>query len=454
MNESNGRISLLLTLAVALGAAVPAAAQSSDDAFAAAFGAIRDAVAGPTDNVKNRSLFRYATQETGPNDPLLLAQKPLLDMIKKVEPSVVFLVMDIPADAEEGKTSAAAPDSPSAPPAPRTPAPMPGPKPDAPKKKGGQALCTGFFTDSSKYLTRASVITTNSHCVEKLAVGAEISIGLYDGNDNRPKMTKGTVLAYGDSRSAKDIAFVELKDASLNRRPLPLWWKLDVGEQVIAIGNPLGLTFSVSKGIISALERDNLHGEFVLDANQSDVAVNPGNSGGPLFNMWGSVVGINSMIASQSGGFEGISLSVPANYIAEAMKQYKRTGNLKIGALQVVLGPGSNDSILAIQSVVPGGPAEAAKLQAKDEIVSVDGIDLTGMDPVKAQKTFLAHVKYMSPGEKTKLVVHRAGQSVAVEATLGEPKAPEPERPEWAPIPPKPKKQSGKADPASYTISI
>ncbi len=443
-----GRTRLLLALSVALGAALPAAAQSSDDSFAAAFGAIRRAVAGPTDTIKNRNLFRLATQETGPNDPLLLAQKPLLDMIKKVEPSVVFLVMDIPSDAEKGKSAADVPTVP----APAAPAPMPQPEAPKKKKKGGQALCTGFFTDSSKYLTRASVITTNSHCVEKLAVGAEISVGLYDGNDNRPKMTKGKILAFGDSNSAKDIAFVELKDASLDRRPLPLWSKLDVGETVIAIGNPLGLTFSVSKGIISALERDNLHGSFVLDANQSDVAVNPGNSGGPLFNMWGSVVGINTMIASQSGGFEGISLSVPAKYIIEAMKQFQRTGNLKIGALQVVLGPGEKESILSIQSVVPGGPAEAAHLQAKDEIVSVDGIDLSALDPVSAQKTFLAHVKYMSPGEKVKLTVRRAGQSVAIEATLGEPKAPEPERPEWAPIPPKPK--GPKADPTSYTITI
>lgn len=434
------RAGLMLALAAALGAAAPARAASTDDAFAAAFGAIRKAVADDSQSIRGKSMFRLATQESGPNDPLLLMQKPMLDLIKKVEPSVVFLVMDIPAATEHGTMAA--------------PAPMPAPKPAAPpKKKGGQAICTGFFVDGSKWIDHKGLIATNSHCVEKLAVGAEIAVGLYDGNDNRPKMTKGKVLAYGDSGSAKDIALVELADHSLDRRPLPLWWKLDVGEQVVAIGNPLGLTFSVSKGIISALERDNLHGQFVLDANQSDVAVNPGNSGGPLFNMWGSVVGINSMIASQSGGFEGISMSLPANYVAEAIKQFARTGDLKAGALQIVMGPDETGAKVVVQSVVAGGPAEAAKIQAKDEIARVDGIDLSAMNGPAAQKTLLAHLKYMSPGEKTTIVVRRGGQEITVEATLGEPKAPEAPRPEWAPIPPKPKKSGFGVDPASF-VSI
>jgi S1-C subfamily serine protease len=424
----------ILAAALVIAATLPSRAASTDDSFSAALGAIRDAVLPEARAFRTEPRYKLMTQENGPNDPLLLAQKPLIDMIKKVEPSVVFLLMDIPGDAGAESQKEAAP------------APMPG----APKskKKGGQAVCTGFFADSSKYLNRPSVIATNSHCVELLPVGAEISVGLYDGNDNHPKMTKGKVLAYGDSKGAKDIAFVELSDASLNRRPLPLWWKLDVGEQVVAIGNPLGMTFSVTKGIISALEREQLHGEFVLDQNQSDVAVNPGNSGGPLFNMWGSVVGINSMIATQSGGFEGISLSLPANYIVEAMKQYGRTGNLKIGAMQIVVSPDKNGQKLVVQNVVPGGPADAAHLQAQDEVISIDGLNVSG-DLAKAQKNFLAHLKYMSPGEKAKLTIRRAGVEQVIEVTLGVPKPPEAPRPDWAPIPAKPKKSA--FEPAAYT---
>jgi len=406
----------LLPLALALTLAIPASAASSDADFATSLGSIGEHLIGRAKKLQGD--YRQATQESGPNDPILLAQKPLLDLIKKVEPSVVFLVMSIPSEGTS--------------------------------KKPGGGICTGFFTDAMKELGRPSIITTNAHCVEKMAVGAEIQVGLYTGDDNRPKMTKGKVLAYGSSTAAKDIAFVELLDPSLNRRPLPLWNKLDRGEQVIAIGNPLGMTFSISRGIVSALERERLSSSFVLEMNQSDVAVNPGNSGGPLFNMWGSVVGINTMIASQSGGFEGISLSVPSSYITLAMKQYKRTGNLKPGAMQVEISPSTETLKLTVRKVVPGGPAEAAKMQADDQLISVDGVDLSGPENEAAMKAFLTYVKYRSPGEKVTVTVRRAGKDVALTVTLGEAKPPEPPRPEWAPIPPKEK--ADKSGPTSFSI--
>lgn len=398
-------------------AVTPAFAQSSDADFAGSLNLIRDQVLRRAQQAKNQPRFQLTTQETGPNDPLLLAQKPLIDMIKKVSPSVVLLAMTVPA-GEEGS------------------------------KKPGHATCTGFFVDSQKELGRPSVIATNSHCVEKLAVGAEIEIGLYQGNDNRPKMVKGKVLAYGSSRMAKDIAFVELADKSLDRRPLPIWTKLDKGETVIAIGNPLGMDFSVSKGIVSALGRDRLSAEFVLDQTQSDVAVNPGNSGGPLFNMWGSVIGINSMIATESGGFEGISLSLPAGYITLAMQQYKRTGDLKPAAMQLEVSASTTTNSLTAGKATPGGPAAAAQIQPGDEIVQVDAVKLDGMEPEDAMKAFLVYVKYHSPGEKIVMTVKRDGKLVMSQVTLGEAKPPEAPRPEWAPIPPK----KDKSGPTSFSI--
>jgi S1-C subfamily serine protease len=406
----------LLPFALALTLAVPASAASSDSDFAGSLGTVGEHLIGRMQALKKRSDFQLATQESGPNDPLLLAQKPLLDMIKKVEPSVVLLVMTIPNEKNPAKP--------------------------------GHATCTGFFTDAAKDLGRPSVITTNSHCVELLPVGAEIEIGLFSGNENRPKMTKGKVLAYGNSKAAKDIAFVELVDPSLNRRPLPLWSKLDRGETVIAIGNPLGMNFSVSKGIVSAVGRDRLSSEFVLDQTQSDVAVNPGNSGGPLFNMWGSVIGINSMIASQSGGFEGISLSLPAGYINLAMQQYKRTGNLKMGAMQLEVYASTTTQTLTAGKATPGGPAEAAQIQPGDQIVTVDGVNLRAMEPEDAMKAFLVYVKYHSPGEKLSMTVKRGGKDVVLPVTLGEAKPPEAPRPEWAPIPPK----KDKSGPTSFSI--
>jgi len=266
-------------------AALPAFAlgQSSDEEFGAQLGRARSLIQEHA--AVTRSNFHRTTQETGPNDPLLLRQSPLINLIKKVEPSVVFLVVDVaPKDAAK-KGATAGPQN---------------PQPDAPDKSP-KALCTGFFVDSSKLLSgKPTVIATNSHCVEMRSVGDEIQVGLYAGNDNRPQMTKGKILAYGSSANAKDIAFVELLDATQNRRGLPLWEKLDVGEEVVAIGNPLGFTFSASHGIVSALDRDHVESQFVLSADQTDAAVNPGNSGGPLFNLWGSVVGVNAMIASRS----------------------------------------------------------------------------------------------------------------------------------------------------------
>lgn len=409
--------SLLIALALSL-ASAPAFAQSSDADFAASLNLIRDAVLKKPSAFKGQPRFQLTTQETGPNDPLLLAQKPLIDLIKKVQPSVVLLVMTIPSEGTPGKP--------------------------------GMATCTGFFTDSAKDLGRPSVITTNAHCVEKLPVGAEIEVGLYNGNDNRPKMVKGKVLAYGASKMAKDIAFVELADKSLDRRPLPIWTKLDKGETVIAIGNPLGMNFSVSKGIVSALGRDRLSAEFVLDQTQSDVAVNHGNSGGPLFNMWGSVIGINSMIASQSGGFEGISLSLPAGYITLAMQQYKRTGDLKPAAMQLEVSASTTTNALTAGKAAPGGPAAAAQIQPGDEIVQVDGTNLSVLDPEDAMKAFLVYVKYRSPGEKIVMTVKRDGKLVMLPVTLGEAKPPEAPRPEWAPIPPKPK--GDKSGPTSFSI--
>ncbi len=427
MKNSNDTL-MKTVLALALGVALPASAlaASADDGFASAFANVRQTMLMETAN--QRSLFKPMTQETGPNDPILLAQAPLINLVKKVRPSVVVLLLDV---VEKGAA-----------PAPKGPA--------DPKDKGkhGQALCTGFFTDSSKYLTQPNIITTNAHCVEMMPVGTEISVGLYDGNDNHPKMVKGKVLAYGDSEAAKDLAFVELTDPTLNRRPLPLWTKLDEGEEVVAIGNPHGHMFNITKGIISGLERDELEGHFVLDLTQTDAAVNPGNSGGPLFNMWGSVVGVNESIETESGGFEGAAFAVPASYIIEAMKQYRRTGNLKMGALQVEVSPDSTTVTMTIRKVIPDGPAALAKLQAGDQILSVDGIVLNAAFPEDAMKAFLTHLKYMSPGEVTHLAIRRNGRDYTIDATLGEPKAP---RPDWAPIPKK-EKSGAKADPTSYRI--
>lgn len=403
------RAVLSLTLAV-----LPAlaAAQSSDDAFASGLSGGVQLIG--SERALGRANYRATTQETGPNDPLLLMQAPLINLIRKAEPSVVVLIAKIPASdtSEDGG-------------------------------KGGEALCTGFFVDAGAEQLSAPIIATNSHCVEMRKVGDKIDIGLFAGNDNRPQMVKGRVLAYGDSNAAKDVAFVALDNEALARPPLKLWEKLDVGEEVVAIGNPRGFLFSVSQGIVSALGRDTVESQFVLSADQTDVAVNPGNSGGPLLNMWGSVVGINAMIASESGGSEGLSFTVPARFVRLGLQQFARTGNLKMGVMQVSLAAGRT---LTVKAVTAGGPAARANILAGDQITAVDGKDLSQMEPADALTELLGRVKFMSPGETVTLDLNRGGKIYTARVTLGGPPAPVVTAPKWAPLPKLKKRAPKKSD--------
>ncbi len=407
MKTVNAALALVLAALPAI-----AAAQGSEDAFASGLSGGLQLIG--RERALGRAVFLPATEETGPNDPLLLMQAPLLNLIRKAEPSVVVLVTKIPAsDTAEGGG------------------------------KGGEALCSGFFVEAAG-LPAQSIIATNSHCVEMRQVGDQIDVGLFSGNDNRPQMVKGRVLAYGDSTAAKDVAFVALEDRSQARPPLKLWEKLDVGEEVVAIGNPRGFLFSVSKGIVSALNRSEVESQFVLSADQTDVAVNPGNSGGPLLNMWGSVVGINAMIASESGGSEGLSFTVPARFVRLGLQQFARTGNLKMGVMQVVLDAAGG--ALRVKTATAGGPAAKANLLAGDRITAVDGRDLSKMDPADALTELLIHVKFMSPGETVALDLNRGGTIYTARVTLGEPPVPVAAAPKWAPLPRLKKRAPKKSD--------
>lgn len=341
--------------------------------------------------------FQRVTQESDPNDPVYRAQKEQLDLIKRVISSVVLLEITKPN-----------------------------------KRK---SLCSGFFADAQEELGYPGIITTNAHCVQNVPIGTEIDVGLYSGPGKREKMVKGKVLAYGNSHSGKDIAFIELLDSSLKTPPpLRLWTKLDIGETVIAIGNGRGLGISVTYGIISALKLDDLD-QLEIGFNQSDVAINPGNSGGPLFNMWGSVIGINTSLITESGGSEGISMSMPASFITLAMRQYKRTGNLTPGSLQarILL------KTMIVEQVAPAGSAAKAQLRVGDRLIAlgeqVDDIDLGALSPTEsAYADLITFVKYHSPGEKIKVKVRRDDKDVVLWLILGEEL---PQDPKWNKIPKK-----------------
>jgi len=184
---------------------------------------------------------------------------------------------------------------------------------------GGQALGTGFVVSKDGYiLTNAHVVSENGQAVSTVTV-------IFKGNGSQGTQVQGTVVGADEST---DVALIKV-DPSQTPGLVPITLgdssKVTVGEQVVAIGNPLGLDFSLSTGVVSATNRDlqSPSGATISGGIQTDAAINPGNSGGPLIDANGQVIGINEQIDSQSGGNEGIGFAVPINTAVQVMEQIK-----------------------------------------------------------------------------------------------------------------------------------
>jgi serine protease Do len=190
---------------------------------------------------------------------------------------------------------------------------------------------------------------------------------------------------------------------------------------VLAIGSPFGLDNTVTAGIVSAKQRDT--GDY-LPFIQTDVAVNPGNSGGPLINMRGEVIGINSQIYSRSGGFMGISFAIPIDEAMRVADQLRTTGRVIRGRIGVEIAPVTKDVAEAIglgkamgalvRNVEPGGPAEKAGIEAGDIITKVDG---KAIDRSADLPRLIGGTK---PGSRTSLQVYRRGNYRDLTVTVGE----------------------------------
>ncbi|MFZ1989516.1 MAG: DegQ family serine endoprotease [Alphaproteobacteria bacterium] len=234
------------------------------------------------------------------------------------------------------------------------------------------SLGSGFVVDPS------GIVVTNDHVID----GADsVQVIFQDGESYNAK-----VLGKDD---LTDIALLKI-DA---KKPLPYVKfgnsdKARVGDWVIAIGNPFGLGFSVTAGIISAFDRDIQAGPYD-DFIQTDAAINRGNSGGPLFNMDGEVIGINTAIISPTGGSIGLGFAIPANISANVISQIEKFGATRRGWIGVRIQSVSPDLAegLGLQKatgalvaeVTPGGPAEKAGLKVGDLIVKFDGKDVSTM---------------------------------------------------------------------------
>lgn len=276
--------------------------------------------------------------------------------------------------------------------------------PDERERTVPRGVGSGFIISDDGY------ILTNNHVVSD-AHG--IYVTLTSG-----KEYKATVVGT-DPRT--DIALLKIDAKGLPTLPIGTSRSLKKGQWVLAIGSPFGLESTVTSGIVSAINRDT--GDY-LPFIQTDVAVNPGNSGGPLIDLSGRVVGVNSQIVSQSGGFMGISLAIPIDEAMRVVDQLKEFGKVSRGRIGVQIGVVSEDVAKAIglneakgamvSQVEPGGPAAKAGVQPGDVIITFDGKDIKQMSDLPRI------VGETKPGTSASMDVWRRGKAVALKVTVGE----------------------------------
>jgi serine protease Do len=257
------------------------------------------------------------------------------------------------------------------------------------------ALGSGFIVSQDGY------ILTNNHVVE----GAEqVTVKLTDGR-SFPAQVIGT-------DKAGDVAVLKIAGSGLPTVKIGDPAKSRVGDWVVAIGSPYGLDNTVTSGIISAKSR-TLSDDSPTPFIQTDVPVNPGNSGGPLFNLNGEVIGINSMIYSRTGGFQGLSFAIPIDEAMHIKDQIVQTGHVSHAHLGVAvqaidssaaskLGLDSTHGALVAQ-VEDGSPAQAAGVAQGDVIVALNGQDIASPSELRAR------VSQLEPGASAKLTVLRGG---------------------------------------------
>ncbi|HEX4051752.1 MAG TPA: DegQ family serine endoprotease [Steroidobacteraceae bacterium] len=268
-----------------------------------------------------------------------------------------------------------------------------------------RALGSGFIVNSN------GVILTNAHVVN----GAkQVTVTLSDH-----RQYKAHVL--GADRTS-DIAVLKIDAHDLPTVHLGDSDRLAVGDYVMAIGAPFGLTESATAGIVSAKSR-SLPNDGYVSFIQTDAAVNPGNSGGPLFNATGSVVGINSQIYSNSGGYQGVAFAIPINYAEQVESQIVKTGKVEHGRLGVSVQ--TVDQSLAnsfglsapggalVSKVQPDSAAAHAGLTAGDVILKYNGA------PVEDAAALSMRVNSTAPGQKATLVVWRHGKTLTMTASVG-----------------------------------
>ncbi|OZI24821.1 serine peptidase [Bordetella genomosp. 7] len=272
------------------------------------------------------------------------------------------------------------------------------------ERKVPRGLGSGFFISEDGY------ILTNNHVV---AEAADIYVTLTDGREFKAKVI-GT-----DERT--DVALIKIDAKGMTPLAIGDPNLLKKGQWVLAIGSPFGLDSTATAGIVSAIGRDT--GEY-LPFIQTDVAVNPGNSGGPLLNLNGEVVGINSQIVSRSGGFMGISLAIPIDEAMRVADELRESGKVTRGRIGVQISEVGKEVAEAIglpkaegalvSNVEADGPADDAGVKPGDVITSFHG------ETIKRWSDLPRIVGETKPGTRTEMEVWRRGKTVTLSVRVGE----------------------------------
>jgi serine protease Do len=282
-----------------------------------------------------------------------------------------------------------------------------GQPPDQQKPHGGTSLGSGFIIDPAGY------IVTNNHVIED---AEEVKVLTHDNEE-----LKATIVGRDEKT---DLALLKVEAG----HPLPAvnWGDseaLRIGDWVMAIGNPFGLGGSVTAGIVSARQRDINSGPYD-DYIQTDASINRGNSGGPMFNMDGQVVGINTAIFSPSGGSVGIGFAIPSNLAKPIIAQIKQFGKPKRGWLGVriqTVSPELAEGLrlkdpkgALVASVTKDGPADKAGIKQGDVVLKFDGKEITQM---RGLPRIVAETE---TGKDADVVIWRKGQQVTLKVHVGE----------------------------------
>lgn len=273
----------------------------------------------------------------------------------------------------------------------------------------GGGTGTGFVIRSDGY------ILTNNHVVESVVNSGTLTVSFNDG-----KSVRGAIVGVDP---AYDLAVIKVSRTGVPALQFGNSDKVQVGDTVIAIGSPLGLSGTVTSGIISAKNRAVTAGDgqsegSFINALQTDAAINPGNSGGPLVDRTGAVVGVNSAIAtlgssfgSQSGSI-GLGFAIPINQARRTAEELIKTGKSSYPILGISVDTSYSDGGARVAAISPNSPADSAGIQVGDIITELAGRAITNSDEL------VVAIRAKAPGDRVSITLQRGGVQKVVKATL------------------------------------